>query len=157
MVSLPPCAPIYISLTLGEDLLVCHLIWRSVFKSFASFSVVDLVFLLLSLECSSYVLVTNSVSEVLCKHLFPVRGLSFCFLSSVFQRREVFHFNEVPTTQLIRFFPFMDHAFGVAPKKALSTSAVDSEESASRRPALSFVGCARREGRLPRRAPHLLS
>lgn len=46
------------------------------------------------------------IRDVFCKYLFSVYDVSFYFLSSVFQRTEIFHFNK---GLFISFFSFMDH------------------------------------------------
>ena len=88
---------------------------KCLFKSFGNFNLVLFVFFLLGFEGSLYILNINPSHQLYILQIsFPSLWLdSFFFFNNVFQRAEVFHFNEVQFS----LFSFIDHAFGITSKK----------------------------------------
>lgn len=56
---------------------------------------------------------------MICIYFLLVCGLSFCFLSGIFQHEIVFNCDEI---QLIKCFSFVDYAFGVVPKNSVTNA-----------------------------------
>ena len=59
-----------------------------------------IVSLVLSFVSSLYILDTNPISDVICKHLLPFRRLLFSFVDCFLCCSEAFYFDEVPVVYL---------------------------------------------------------
>ena len=93
-----------------------------------------LVFLLLSVNSSLYILDNRFLSGVFCKYFLPVCGSSSTSVDILFCRPEVLKFNEV-----LLLVYFMNLAFGVIFKKSLLYSR--SSRFSSMLPYRSFAVC----------------